>query len=100
MTQREAEAAVIRAITQIQRDSGRQCPRITKKTIPIGGVPGFDSFNGLEAMLEIGKHLGADLPDDARCFTNALGQEGPRIEEIARRVRNHLEKCEDAAHGK
>ncbi|MCH8146629.1 MAG: hypothetical protein IH987_01350 [Planctomycetes bacterium] len=100
MTRQEVEAAVITAITEIQGISGRECPKITAKTIPIGGVPGFDSLNGLEATILIDKRLGIETPDDARLFTNETGERAIPIAEIAQRIVEFIESREGKAHVK
>ena len=44
MTYMEALALVQNIVTQIQEISGREVIPITEETVPIGGVPGFDSL--------------------------------------------------------
>lgn len=98
MTQQQAEVAVIESIVEIQRMSGRECTEITGETIPIGGVPGFDSLNGLETTILIDQHLGIATPDDARLFTNDTGQRAIPVSEIAQRIVDFVESGEGKVH--
>ena len=100
MTRQQAEAAVIGAIAEIQEMGGRECPKITGKTIPIGGVPGFDSLNGLEATIFIDQRLGIETPNDARLFTNDTGDGPIPVSEIAQRIVDLFESAEGNANVK
>ena len=42
---------VIGLLVKIQKISGRKVLKIDKEMVPIGGLPGFDSLNGLELTL-------------------------------------------------
>lgn len=43
---------VVETLEFIQELSGRSVPRdVTERTVPIGGLPGFDSLNGLELTI-------------------------------------------------
>ena len=42
---------VIRLLVKIQKISGRKVLKIDEEMVPIGGLPGFDSLNGLELTL-------------------------------------------------
>jgi len=44
MTYMEALALVQKIVTEIQEISGREVIPVTEGTVPIGGVPGFDSL--------------------------------------------------------
>ncbi len=100
MTRQQAEAAVIGAILEIQEMSGRECPKITGETVPIGDVPEFDSLNGLEATMLIDQCLEIETPDDARLFTNDTGQRPIPVSEIAQRIVDFVENGEGSAHVK
>ncbi len=100
MTLQQAIDAVIDAIVEIQEMSGRECPGITGKTIPIGDVPGFDSLNGLEATILIDQRLGIETPNDARLFTNDTGQRPIHVGGIARRIVDFVESGEGSKNVK
>ena len=55
---------VVEAIRQIQEDSGRPVGVIDSSTKPVGGAPGFDSLNGIEATVILSESLDYDIPDD------------------------------------
>lgn len=100
MTRLQAEAAVIGVIAKIQEMSGRECPKITGKTIPIGDVPGFDSFNALEAKEEVAARLRMDSPGDANIFINEAGDAALSVREIAGRLMGIAETSEGITHAK
>ena len=41
---------IVGLLSKIQKLSGREIPRIDRNTVPVGGLPGFDSLNGLELV--------------------------------------------------
>ena len=42
---------IIGLLIKIQKLSGREVPKIDRNTVPIGGLQGFDSLNGLELVV-------------------------------------------------
>ena len=48
MDKKEIFEIIKGTLVQIQEMSGREVPKITPKTVPIGDLPGFDSLTGLE----------------------------------------------------
>ena len=84
MTYAEVVKLVIRIVLEIQEISGRKTIRVTKETVPIGGIPGFDSLNGVELASMV----------DAEINVGAVGnlcasQDGKRalsVGEIANRI--------------
>ncbi len=100
MTRKHAEAAVIGAITEIQEMSGRECIDISGTTIPICGVPGFDSLNGLEATVEIAEHLKMEIPNETNIFTNEAGDQALTVSQIANRLLEIAGSSEVVAHAK
>lgn len=79
---------VFGAVTETQRLSGRETQGIQATTRPVGGLAGFDSLNGLEAVTALSSSTGLDLPDDL--FISPGGRRGLSIGEIADRI------CEQA----
>ena len=52
MKRKELSKLIIGIVVQIQNISGRKVPSvINERTVPIGGLPGFDSLNGLELTM-------------------------------------------------
>ncbi|RKY10062.1 MAG: hypothetical protein DRP56_01780 [Planctomycetota bacterium] len=60
MTRNEIVTIVIEKLDEIQELGGEEKVQITKSTKPIGGIPGFDSMNGVEfaAMMDELVHIG------------------------------------------
>ena len=61
MTYAKAVELVIRIVLEIQEIGGCEAIRVNERTVPIGGVPGFDSMNGVElaAMVDAKVNIGA-----------------------------------------
>lgn len=57
MDRKEIFELIQGTLVQIQEMSGREVLEITPKTIPIGGLPGFDSLRGLEFSIMIPPEL-------------------------------------------
>jgi hypothetical protein len=58
MTRNDAIKKVAEALRMIQKISGRPVDEITEGTIPIGGLAGFDSLNGVEVAVIVGAMTG------------------------------------------
>lgn len=70
---RREQAAVIKAIHHVQVTlSGRPCPRITAKTVPVRDLPGFDEFNAMEAIQEVENYLTIYIPLRLNIFTEGI----------------------------
>ena len=75
MTVKEVEYALSEAVREIQALSGRPVEGIDPDSKPIGGVPGFDSLNGVEVGAIVTEKLGVDvgenplLDDDGNSLT-------------------------------
>lgn len=58
MNKKELKKLIIELVITIQRMSGRSVPSdVTEKTVPIGGLQGFDSLNGLELTMMLPKEV-------------------------------------------
>jgi len=50
---------IIERVIEIQELSGREVPDdVNEKTVPIGGLAGFDSLNGLELSIMLPEEIG------------------------------------------
>ena len=60
MTRNEVLAIVVDKLDEIQECGTEEKVRITESTKPIGGIPGFDSMNGVEfaALIDEVVHIG------------------------------------------
>ena len=84
MDRDEVITHIVEAVTQVQRLSGRPTSGIGPGTRPIGGLEGFDSLNGLEAIVMISSAIGRDIPDDS--FISEDGRRALTISEIADKI--------------
>lgn len=64
MTEAQIEAALVRAIEHIQKESRSVCPTVDGSTCPIGGLEGFDSLNGVEVGAQLAEDLGVQMPEN------------------------------------
>ena len=60
MTRQEAFDLLVNAITDLQEQSGDEVPALDPGTVPIKGIPGFDSLRGVEISVEMSKYF--DIP--------------------------------------
>ena len=79
---------IIETLTQIQIISGREVPKITKKTVPIKDLPGFDSLNGIEFTMM----LPSDLEWDGKNL--CVSEDGTRALCLDEMVDLVLEGCD------
>ena len=92
MTRTDASDQIIKALIQIQKNSGRELPeQITGRMKPIGDLDGFDSLNGLELSVVLASQFGTD-PKENLCISED-GYRALTLNEIAARV------CETAKRG-
>jgi len=76
----EIKNVVIDVLTEIQKNSGKAVPDFSGDMCPVGGLEGFDSFNCLEAALDLAAKLGCDIQKDVALFTQ--GRRGRTMDEI------------------
>jgi len=84
MTRNEAIVIVVEKLDEIQDFSSEEKVRITDTTTPIGGIPGFDSMNGVEfaAMIDEVVHIG----DVGNLCASEDGTRALTVSEIADRI--------------
>jgi len=85
-SKKEIEAVVIETIRNIQVMSGREQTQVGSNTVPIGGLEGFTSRNGLEATPSIAFKLNVNIPLDMNIFKNEKGNKALSVKEIADRI--------------
>lgn len=54
-------STLIGVICDIQRNAGRDVPRITEDTVPFDHVAGFDSVCGVEAAVLVSERIGVEI---------------------------------------
>ena len=82
---------LISLLAKIQKISGREVPKIDKKTVPIGDLPGFDSLNGLELVFMLPDKIA--WSGDNLCVSEN-GKKALNVEEISKRLLEY-NKSED-----
>ena len=88
---------LIALITQIQADSGLECPPLTGDTKPVGGIPKFDSKVWPVATTILSTEIGAPIPNSVNIFINPVTKHSRSIDEIAVFV-SDLVKTQAASH--
>jgi hypothetical protein len=84
MTRNEAVKLVIEKLEEIQEIGTEKKVPVTETTMPIGGIPGFDSMNGVEfaAMIDEIVRIG----DIGNLCASKDGSRALRVGEIADRI--------------
>ena len=82
MEKDEITKEVIKAITEIQKTSGRIAEGINSATKPIGGAKGFDSLNAVEATVILSKSLRYEFSAN-NLFVSDDGKRALSIAEIS-----------------
>jgi acyl carrier protein len=81
----EARDRIVKAIVQIQENSGREIPKnISGRFKPIGDLEGFDSLNGLELSVMIAAEFDIDTQDNL-CISED-GRRALTVTEMVARV--------------
>ena len=84
MTRNEVVKIVIEKVTEIQEISDREKVLISDNTIPIGGLPEFDSMNGVELAAMIDEDL--SIGDVGNLCASKDGERALTVGEIADRI--------------
>ncbi len=61
---------LIEVLTQIQADSGLECPTLTGGTKPVENIPKFDSKVWPVATTILATEIGATIPNDVNIFVD------------------------------
>lgn len=83
MNRDEIMKLIIEILKQIQQLSGREIPDISEDTIPIGGLSGFDSQNGLELTVMLPEEI--QWPGNNLCVSDD-GTQALSVREITDRL--------------
>ncbi len=81
-------------LDEVQNISGREIIEIDEDTVPIGGIPGFDSMNGLELLVMLPDNItwsGKNL-----CISDD-GMRALSIKEIIERLQPNDSKTDKGA---
>jgi len=81
MTIEEIQEAVLEAVCEIQKQSGRPLPEVCCGTLrPIGDLEGFESINAVEVTVQLAEKLGCEI--DGNPFVK--GRRALKVKEVAR----------------
>ena len=88
---------LIAILSQIQADSGLECPALTGATKPIGTIPKFDSKVWPVAITNLAVEISAPIPNDVNIFFDEMTKQPRSIDETVVFVCGLLKKTEAAA---
>lgn len=83
---------LIAVVSQIQADSGLDCPQLTGATKPIENLPKFDSKVWPVATTILATELGTTIPNDVNIFVDETTKLPRSIDETAAFVCDLLKK--------
>ena len=84
MTLEETLGALAKEIAYIQDLSGDEMAELKPSSVPIGGVPCFDSLRGLELSVRMDRYF--DVPDGENICVSDDGRRALRMSEIAEKL--------------
>lgn len=77
---------VVRALLELQEESGREGAKITGAFRPIGDLAGFDSHAGLEFTCAIEMNLKIEIPLDENLCVDDEERRAKSVDEIVDRL--------------
>jgi hypothetical protein len=83
---------LIAVLTQIQVDSGLECPVLSGATKPVGTLPEFNSKVWPVATTILATEIGATIPNDVNIFVDETTKLPRSIDEISLFVCNLVKK--------
>ena len=83
---------LIAVLSQIQVDSGLECPPLTGATKPVGDIPKFDSKVWPVATTILATEISASIPNDVNIFVDETTKLPGSIDETAAFVSDLLKK--------
>lgn len=86
------KAMLIAVLSQIQADSGLECPPLTGTTKPVDHIPKFDSKVWPIATSILSTEIGAPIPNDVNIFVNETTKLPRSIDQAAAFVCELLRK--------
>ena len=79
----EIKKKLIAVLSEIQADSGLECPSLTSTTKPVEHLPEFDSKVWPVATTILATEIGATIPNDVNIFVNETTKLPRSIDETA-----------------
>lgn len=84
MTKKDIVRFIKEVLVQIQEWNGKEVTSITPDTVPINGLPGFDSLTGVEFTVLISKKI--PIPDNENLCVSCDKTRALSVGEIADRI--------------
>ncbi len=100
MTPADIEKALTEVITEIQTNSGLDCPALGESVIPANDIPSFDSKVWLVATTMLAAKIEAEIPDDENIFVDKKSNDALNISQVCElvlQIVNTAKKSEKAA---
>lgn len=100
MTPTDIEKALTEVITEIQTNSGLECPSLNKSIVPANDIPSFDSKIWLVATTMLATKIKTEIPDDENIFVDKKSNEALSISQVCElvlQIINKTKKAEKAA---
>lgn len=91
MSNRDIVRRLVALLNTLQELSGSRAVDIDGNTVPIGGLPGFDSLNGVEATVMVCEEFKFSFPK-ANIFVNEAGTRPLTVTQVAKCVATHIAK--------
>ena len=95
MNQTKLKAALVKVLSQIQNDSGLECPPLKGTIKPIEEIPEFDSKVWPVAISILADEIGAEIPNEVNIFVDENSNLPRSINQIAEFVGNYVTKQRD-----
>jgi hypothetical protein len=92
MTPTALKEKLMTVLSQIQADSGLDCPALTGATKPVENLPKFDSKVWPVATTILATEIGATIPNDVNIFVDEMTKLPRSIDETAVFVCDLLKK--------
>ena len=73
---------MIELLSEIQADSGLECPRLTGETKPVGDIPRFDSKIWPVATTLFSIEISASIPNNVNIFIDETSKLPRSIDEV------------------
>ena len=84
MTKKDIVKLIKEILVEIQEWNGKEVTKITPDTVPINGLPGFDSLTGVEFTVQISKKI--PIPDNENLCVSCDKTKALSVGEIADRL--------------
>lgn len=91
MSPAEIKDALSEVITEIQTNSGLNCPVLENSIVPANDIPGFDSKVWLVATTMLASKIKTEIPDDENIFIGKESNKPLSLEEICEFVAKIIE---------